>query len=199
MHLLTGLGNPGARYAGNRHNIGFMVIDALTRAHGFSAPSQKFGGLFQEGRVGTHKVLAFRPLTFMNLSGQAVGEALRFYKLEPGQLIVFHDELDLPLGRLRVKQGGGSGGHNGLKSIDAHVGAEYWRVRLGIGHPGNKDLVTPYVLSDFPKDERAVADELIAAAAAHLPLLLDGDAAGYMNRAALAVHSDADKSPLTNH
>lgn len=154
MWLLAGLGNPGPKYADNRHNIGFMVLDELIR-HNDSpvAPAwrEKFNGMVAEARIGTEKVLLLKPTTFMNNSGQSVAAAARFYKIPPERVIVFHDELDLPPGKVRVKLAGGSGGHNGLKSIDSHLGKNYWRVRLGIGHPGHKDRVSGYVLSDFSK------------------------------------------------
>src|SRR5690606_38412019 len=143
-----GLGNPGSQHAANRHNVGFMAADAIARRHSFSPWSKKFRGLVAEGTLGGEKVLLLKPQTFMNLSGQSVGEALRFYKLEPAALAVLYDELDLAPGKVRVKSGGGHGGHNGIKSIDQHVGRDYRRVRIGIGHPGAKELVQNYVLGD---------------------------------------------------
>lgn len=185
--LIIGLGNPGASYAGNRHNVGFKVIDHIIDSYGFSKPSQKFGGLASEGRIGEHKVFAFKPLSYMNLSGGPANEVARFYKIPLTHIIVFHDELDLPLGKLRVKRGGGNGGHNGLKSLDAHLGADYQRVRIGIGHPGDKDMVSDYVLSDFAKDERASVELMVSEIAKHVNLLLQGDEAGFMNKIALNV------------
>lgn len=195
MWLLAGLGNPGASYAHNRHNIGFMAVEAIASHYHFPPASQKFGGLLSDGRIGNERALLFEPLSFMNNSGQPVGELMRFYKIPPEKLIAFHDELDLPLGKLRVKAGGGNGGHNGLKSIDAHVGPPasaapehnkgYWRVRLGIGHPGEKEKVTGHVLSDFSKAEQKIVGAWLATVAEHLPLLLEGDEAKFMNKIAL--------------
>lgn len=173
MLLLVGLGNPGPRYADNRHNIGFMALDRLVERHGFSPWRKRFQGEMAEGRLaskgsgGAAKVLALKPMTFMNESGRSVGEALRFYKLEPAAALVFHDELDLAPGKVKVKLGGGVAGHNGLRSIAAHIGPEFRRVRLGIGHPGSKERVLGHVLGDFAKADRdwltrlldAVADE----------------------------------------
>src|SRR5882672_1199962 len=153
MLLLVGLGNPGAKYAGNRHNVGFMAVDAIARRHGIGPWRRRFQGVAAEGLVGAARVLLLKPETFMNDSGRAVAEAARFFKLEPQGIVVFHDELDLPPGKLRAKTGGGNAGHNGLRSISAHIGNEYRRVRIGIGHPGLKDMVYPYVLSDFAKSE----------------------------------------------
>lgn len=184
--LLIGLGNPGSGYAGNRHNIGFMAVDYIGREYGFSRPARKFGGSISEGVIGKHKVFAFRPLGYMNTSGGPAGEATRFYKIPPENVIAIHDELDLPLGKLRVKRGGGNGGHNGLKSLDAHIGKEYWRIRFGIGHPGDKDMVSDYVLSDFRKAEWPVVETMVQEIARHIALLLSGDEAGFMNKIALA-------------
>ncbi|HEY8350997.1 MAG TPA: aminoacyl-tRNA hydrolase [Sphingomonadales bacterium] len=175
MFIFVGLGNPGSRYANNRHNIGFMAVDEIVRRHGFSPWREKFSGLAAEGRLGDHKVVALKPQTFMNRSGQSVGEALRFYKLDVRRLVVFYDELDLAPGKLRVKRGGGAGGHNGIRDIDQHVGNDYLRVRLGIGHPGAKELVTPYVLGDFFKAELEWRDALLAAVAEEAPKLLEDD------------------------
>ncbi|MCE2927750.1 MAG: aminoacyl-tRNA hydrolase [Rickettsiales bacterium] len=193
--LLVGLGNPGPEYAGNRHNIGFMAVDQIAGHYHFPAFKKKFSGLLAEGAIGDTRVFLLKPLTYMNLSGEAVASAANFYKIPPEKIIVFHDELDLPLGKLRVKQGGGHGGHNGLKSIDAHIGKDYHRVRLGIAHPGDKNLVSDYVLSDFSKTERKIIDPMIAEISQHLPLLLAGDMATYMNRISIA----AGESPTTNH
>jgi len=161
MQLFVGLGNPGAKYARNRHNIGFMAVDRIAGDHGFGPWKAKFRGRISEGVLGTEKVLLLKPETFMNLSGQSVGEAMRFYKLEAPDVTVFHDELDLAPGKLRVKRGGGHAGHNGLRSIHQHVGPEYRRVRLGIGHPGRKELVAQYVLHDFARADEDWLDDLM--------------------------------------
>lgn len=182
MHLLVGLGNPGAAYSRNRHNIGFMAADEIVRRHGFSAWRGKFQSAVSEGMLGAERVILLKPQTFMNLSGQAVAAAARFHKIEPDAVIVFHDELDLPPGKIRLKQGGGAGGHNGLKSIDAHLGPNYWRVRLGIGHPGERALVNPWVLGDFAKEDQLWVEPMLDGLARHLPLLLAGQANDYMNK-----------------
>ena len=174
MHLLVGLGNPGGQYAGNRHNIGFMALDAIHARHGFPPWRSRFSAQISEGRIGDHKVLLAKPTTFMNLSGQAVGEIARFYKLEPGDVTAIHDELDLEPGRTRIKVGGGHGGHNGLKSLDAHLGKDYRRIRLGIGHPGHKDLVSGYVLKDFPKADQPWLEALCEELSRSIDLALDG-------------------------
>lgn len=161
MLLFVGLGNPGAKYAGNRHNIGFMAMDRIAQDHGFGPWKGKFQGDIAEGQLGGQKVMLLKPGTFMNLSGQSVGEAMRFYKLEPGEVTVFHDELDLAPGKVRVKTGGGHAGHNGLRSIHQHIGEAYQRVRLGIGHPGRKELVAQYVLQDFAKADADWLDDLM--------------------------------------
>lgn len=187
MLLLVGLGNPGAGYSENRHNIGFMAVDEIVRRHSFSPWRKKFQAEVAEGTVGGIKVLALKPQTYMNRSGQSVGEAVRFYKIEPDNIVVIHDELDLPLGRLKVKKGGGHGGHNGLRDIDAHIGKEYRRIRLGIGHPGDKDLVTGHVLSDFAKGERPLLDKLMDEISHEFPSVAKGDDAKFMNRVAAAL------------
>ena len=161
MLLFVGLGNPGPKYAGNRHNIGFMAVDAIVRRHRFSPWRRRFQGAACEGELGGEKAIALLPETFMNESGRAVAEAMRFYKIPLDKVVVFHDELDLPPAKVRVKKGGGNAGHNGLKSITALCGNEYWRVRLGIGHPGDKALVHAYVLNDFGKAERAWVDAAV--------------------------------------
>lgn len=184
MRLLVGLGNPGTAYAGHRHNIGFMAIDAVARHFGFEPFRRRFQGLAAQGEIDGEKVIALKPQTFMNESGRAVGEAARFFKLAAGDVIAFHDELDLRPGKVRVKTGGGAAGHNGLRSMDAHIGTAYVRVRLGIGHPGDPDRVTSYVLSDFGAAERLWRDPLLDAVADALPLLIKGDAAGFMTRVA---------------
>lgn len=185
MKLFAGLGNPGAKYSGNRHNIGFMALDAIARAHGFGPWRAKFQGELTEGTLGSEKVILLKPMTFMNLSGQSVGAALRFYKLDPADLMVFHDELDLAPGKLRLKQGGGHAGHNGLRSIHEHIGPDYGRLRLGIGHPGHKDRVAPYVLSDFAKADQDWLDDLLRGIADGAPALAEGDAARFTNTVAL--------------
>jgi PTH1 family peptidyl-tRNA hydrolase len=185
--IFAGLGNPGAKYAGYRHNVGFMAADAIHRRHSFSPWSKKFQGLVAEGKLGGEKVLLIKPQTYMNLSGQAVGEALRFYKLEPAALTVFYDELDLAPAKVRVKIGGGAGGHNGIRSIDGHIGQDYRRVRIGIGHPGVKEFVSPHVLGDFAKADHEWLDPLLDAVADHAALLVKGDDNGFMNKVSLAV------------
>src|SRR6266511_3052474 len=171
MLLLVGLGNPGSRYAGNRHNIGFMAVDAIARRHGIGPWRRRFQGVAAEGPIGSERVLLLLPGTFMNESGRAVGEAAHFFKLAPRDIVVFHDELDLPPAKLRVKTGGGNAGHNGLRSISAHMGNDYRRVRLGIGHPGAKELVYPYVLSDFAKSDRPWVEALCEIIADNAELL----------------------------
>ncbi|SFA86755.1 peptidyl-tRNA hydrolase [Poseidonocella pacifica] len=185
MQIFVGLGNPGAKYAGNRHNIGFMALDRIAEDHGFGPWKSKFQGQISEGLLGPEKVLLLKPETFMNRSGQSVGEALRFYKLEPGDLTVFHDELDLAPGRLKVKQGGGHAGHNGLRSIHEHIGDAYARVRLGIGHPGHKDRVAAYVLHDFARADETWLDDLLRGIADGAPELAAGDSGRFMNAVAL--------------
>ena len=187
MQIMVGLGNPGGKYARNRHNIGFMALNAMAQAHGFAPWKSKFQGQIAEGRLGSNKILLLKPETFMNKSGQSVGEALRLYKLGPEALTVFHDELDLAPGKARVKQGGGHAGHNGLRSIHAHVGEAYQRVRLGIGHPGHKDAVPGYVLHDFPKADQSWLDPLLDGIADGAPHLAAGDAGKFMNAIGLRV------------
>lgn len=186
MQIFVGLGNPGAKYEKNRHNIGFMAVDEIANAHGFAPWRSKFQGQMTEGRLGSQKVILLKPETFMNLSGQSVGEAMRFYKLSAADVIVFHDELDLAPGKCRVKTGGGHAGHNGLRSIHQHIGEAYHRVRLGIGHPGHKDRVAGYVLSDFVKSEQGWLDDVIRGIGTGAPKLAEGDWGGFMNAVALA-------------
>ena len=186
MLLILGLGNPGRRYAGNRHNIGFMAADAIHRRHGFSPWRARFEGEVAEGSLGGEKALILKPATYMNESGRAAGQAMRFHKLEPGDIVAIHDELDLPPGKLRMKTGGGHGGHNGLKSLDAHLGKDYRRMRIGIGHPGAKELVHGYVLHDFAKADQDWLGPLLDAVADNAPLLATGDDASFMNRVHLA-------------
>lgn len=185
MRLFVGLGNPGAKYARNRHNIGFMALDRIAEEHGFAPWRTKFQGSAAEGRLGGEKVLLLKPETFMNLSGQSVGEAMRFYKMTPDDVTVFHDELDLAPGKCRVKQGGGHAGHNGLRSIHGHIGDSYERVRMGIGHPGHKDRVSGYVLSDFAKADQDWLEDLLRGIADGAPHLADGDSGKFMNAVSL--------------
>jgi PTH1 family peptidyl-tRNA hydrolase len=185
MWLLVGLGNPGDKYAGNRHNVGFMAIDQIASDYTFPAFRSKFDGLLSEGRIKGQKVALLKPQTFMNDSGRSVGQALRFFKVTPNRVIVFYDELDLPPFKVKVKKGGGTAGHNGLKSIDAHLNrADYWKVRLGIGHPGDRNRVSGYVLSDFSKEEQQSAPQWIDAVAKYTPLLLEDNQADFMTRLA---------------
>ncbi len=194
MKLFVGLGNPGAKYAGNRHNIGFMAVDRIADDHGFAPWRVKFQGQMTEGRLGSEKVLLLKPETFMNLSGQSVGEAMRFYKLDPEDVVVFHDELDLAPGKCRVKTGGGHAGHNGLRSIHQHIGENYQRVRLGIGHPGHKDRVSGYVLGDFAKSDQDWLDDLMRGISDGAAALATGDAPGFMNAIALRIQPAKPKT-----
>lgn len=187
MKLLVGLGNPGARYQMNRHNIGFMAIDRIAADHGFSPWKKAFHGMVAEGRVGDEKVILLKPETFMNLSGQAVQAAITFHKMPLSDVMVFHDELDLAPGKMRVKQGGGHAGHNGLRSIHGHLGDAYGRIRLGIGHPGHKDMVAHYVLHDFAKDDQAWLAPLLDGISRGLPALLAGDAGTFGSSVAQAM------------
>jgi len=187
--LIIGLGNPGKDYAKNRHNIGFMTADEIAGRYKFSAWSKKFRGQITEGKIGDEKVYLLKPQTYMNLSGESAAECARFYKIPPGNIIAIYDELDLPLGKLRVKCGGGNGGHNGLKSLDQYLGEDYWRVRIGIGHPGDKDKVSDYVLSDFSKQEKPLAERMVEEVAKYAALLVTHDEAGFMNKIALAMQA----------
>ena len=185
MQIWTGLGNPGPQYALHRHNVGFMAVDAIAEVHGFGPVKKQFTGWTQEGRIGTDKVLLLKPATFMNESGQSVGAALRFYKLGVEALTVFHDELDLAPFKVKVKAGGGTAGHNGLRSIDQHLGQDYRRVRLGIGHPGHKDRVTGHVLGNYAKAELDPLADMLGAVAAEADRLAAGDDARFMSDVAL--------------
>lgn len=187
MQLFVGLGNPGGQYARNRHNIGFMAVERIAGNHGFGPWRTQFQGKVSEGRFGAQRVILLKPATFMNRSGQSVSAAMRFFKLEPADVTVFHDELDLAPGKLRVKQGGGHAGHNGLRSIHAAIGPDYTRVRLGIGHPGHKAAVSGYVLRNFPKADADWLDELLRGISDGAPALAAGDAARFMNAVALRV------------
>lgn len=184
MQLFVGLGNPGAKYARHRHNIGFMAVEKIADAHGFGPWRSKFQGQISEGMLGTQKVILLKPETFMNLSGQSVGEAARFFKIDVPEITVFHDELDLAPGKLRVKRGGGHAGHNGLRSIHQHLGEAYRRVRLGIGHPGRKELVAQYVLHDFAKADADWLDDLLRGIADGAPDLAAGKADRFQNAVA---------------
>ena len=189
MQLFVGLGNPESKYAKNRHNVGFMAIDALAAAYGFGDFREKYHGLLAEGQIGTQKVLLLKPQTFMNKSGVSVSEAVNFFKLDGSQIVVFYDELDLPPGKLRMRRGGGFAGHNGLRSINAHMGADFLRARLGIGHPGDKAKVTGHVLGDFAKADADWLADFLKALADHAPLLAAGDDATYQTRVVEAMHS----------
>ena len=189
MQLFVGLGNPESKYAKNRHNVGFMAIDALAAAYGFGDFREKYHGLLAEGQIGTQKVLLLKPQTFMNKSGVSVSEAVNFFKLDGSQIVVFYDELDLPPGKLRMRRGGGFAGHNGLRSINAHMGADLRRARLCIGHPGDKAKVTGHVLGDFAKADADWLADFLKALADHAPLLAAGDDATYQTRVVEAMHS----------
>ncbi|MBK8272755.1 MAG: aminoacyl-tRNA hydrolase [Sphingomonadales bacterium] len=185
MQIWAGLGNPGASYAMHRHNVGFMAADVLADAYRFGPWKLRFQGLTAEGRIGDEKILLLKPQTFMNESGRSVGEAMRFFKLEPGDITAFYDELDLDPFRVKVKTGGGTAGHNGIRSIDAHIGADFRRVRLGIGHPGHKERVTGHVLGNFAKSEIDALASMLGAVAAEAPWLAKGDDARFMSEVAL--------------
>ncbi len=185
MQLWVGLGNPGAEYAMHRHNVGFMALDTIAEAHRFGPPQSKFSGTLREGRIAGDKILLLKPATFMNESGRSVGAAMRFYKLEPAALTVFHDELDLAEFKVKVKTGGGTAGHNGLRSIDSHLGPDFRRVRLGIGHPGHKDRVLGHVLGNFAKVELDDLSDMLGALSAEAEWLARGDNVRFMNDVAL--------------
>jgi len=187
MLLLVGLGNPGPGHAGDRHNIGFMAVDAIVRRHSFGPYRARFRGRAAEGTVAEQKVIALKPDTYMNLSGEAVAAAAGFYKLPPEQVIVIYDEIDLVPGKVRVKQGGGTAGHNGLRSIDAHIGPDFRRVRLGVGHPGHPELVKHYVLSGFMAEERPLMAKVIEAVAEAIPILVEGDDNRFMTKVSLLI------------
>jgi peptidyl-tRNA hydrolase, PTH1 family len=195
MRLLVGLGNPGSRYAMTRHNVGFMAVDALVQRYRVAAFRPKFQGALAEGVIGDQRILLLKPETYMNASGDSVGAAARFYKIDPGEIAVIHDDIDLAEGKLRVKRGGGSGGHNGLRSIDDALGPDYWRVRIGIGHPGMKELVEPYVLQNFPTEERRWLEPLIAALAEAAPSLIADDTAGFMSKVAHILRPNKKNEP----
>ncbi len=184
MKLIVGLGNPGAKYAQNRHNIGFMALNRIAADHGFSPWRARFQGEVAEGRLGDTRVTLLKPATFMNLSGQSVGEAMRYLKLQPDDVIVLHDELDLSPGKLRMKTGGGHAGHNGLRSIHQHIGEAYRRLRIGIGHPGHKDRVAGYVLSDFAKAEEDLVEDVLRGISDGASELAQGSDAAFLNKVA---------------
>lgn len=191
--LLVGLGNPGNKYSNNRHNIGFMAVDEIVRRHSFSAPKINFQAITFEGKIGSEKIIILKPQTFMNLSGQSVAAAARFYKITPENIIVFHDDLDLAAGKIKFKTGGGHGGHNGLRNIDQHIGQNYHRIRLGIDHPGHKDQVHDYVLSDFTKHDKEWLEPLLDAISFSAPALLDqsGETLGarFLNQVGLRLNN----------
>ncbi len=189
MLLFVGLGNPGARYERSRHNIGFMAIDEIVRRHNFGSWRRKFQGEVSAGTLDGVSILALKPLTYMNDSGRSVGQAMRYYGLEPSDLYVFHDEIDLVAGKVRVKLGGGAAGHNGVRSLDAHIGNDFYRVRIGVGHPREKQLVQGHVLGDFTKADVAWVDALLSALGEHAPLLARHDTSRFQNKVHLALNS----------
>ncbi|MEQ9449054.1 MAG: aminoacyl-tRNA hydrolase [Rhodospirillaceae bacterium] len=193
MRLLVGLGNPGAAYSHNRHNIGFMALDAIAERYRFSAWRSRFQGMTAEGAVGGTKVLALKPMTYMNLSGQSVGEATRFFKIVPEDVVVIYDEIELVPGKVRVKQGGGSAGHNGIRSIDAHIGQEYWRVRLGVGRPAGAGDVSGHVLQNFGKADLDWLGRFLDAVAEAAPLMVAGEDNKFMTKVALLTAPPAEK------
>ncbi len=201
MQLIVGLGNPGDKYRLNRHNIGFLAIDEIARRHGFPPFRDKYKGLLSEGSIGGERVLLLKPQTYMNASGESVEAVAQFYKLTPADITVVYDEIDLVPGKSRIKRGGGAGGHNGIRSIDPRIGPDYRRIRLGVGHPGNKDAVMPWVLGDFSKVDRTEwLEPLLTALADNAALLVSGDDNTLMNKLAIAVNGDAaarDQRPDT--
>jgi peptidyl-tRNA hydrolase, PTH1 family len=199
MRLVVGLGNPGPKYRANRHNVGYMALGEIARRHSFGPKRRRFQGIVAEGSVAGQRVDALWPTTFMNESGRAVGEALRFYKLAPSDMLVIHDELDLAPGKVRVKRGGGSAGHNGLRSIDAHIGPDYWRLRIGIGHPGDQALVMPYVLSDFAHADVDWLTKLLEALAEAFPLLVEDQDNRFTTKVALLINPPPPKAPRTKN
>ena len=194
MQLIAGLGNPGSQYQRNRHNVGFMAVDEIHRHHSFSPWRRKFQAMVSQGLIDGEKVLLMKPMTFMNESGRAIGEAANFYKLAPEQIVVIYDELDLPAGKLRMKQGGGHGGHNGPRSIHAHIGGNYRRLRVGIGHPGDKNRVHNWVLSDFAKSDQQWLEPLLAVIARNSEFLVRGDDAGFSNKVHLMLGANGKSS-----
>jgi len=190
MWLIVGLGNPGKEYENNRHNIGFMAVDEIFRRHNFSDEGKKFKAQIASGFISGEKVLLLKPQTYMNLSGEAVQAAITFYKINLDNIVVIHDDLDLEPGKLRVKRGGGSGGHNGLKSIDSHIGDNYLRVRIGIGHPGDKNLVSNYVLHDFSKDDKNWGAPLLSSISNNIEFMIKGEKDKFATNVALDTKKD---------
>jgi len=195
MRLIVGLGNPGAQHSGHRHNVGFMAAGAIARRHGFSPAREKFHSLAAEGTLAGDKALILWPQTYMNDSGRAVQAAMQFYKAEPNDLTVLYDEIDLEFGKVRVKKGGGAAGHNGIRSIDAHVGPDFWRVRIGVGHPGVKGLVKHYVLHDFDAEEKPGVETMVSAIADNFALLFERGHEHFMTKVALAINPPPPKPP----
>ena len=198
MRILVGLGNPGPKHAGNRHNIGFMAADEIVRRYDFHPVRPQFHSQVAEGTIAGEKIVLLKPKTFMNDSGRALFSALRLYKLKARDAIVMYDELDLVPGKVRVKKGGGHGGHNGIRSIESRIGKDFWRVRIGIGHPGNKTMVHGYVLSDFRKTDRDWVEKTIDAVAEAMPVLIEGDEAGFMTRYAVLNPPPKKPKPKTD-
>lgn len=195
MLIIAGLGNPGSKFANNRHNIGFMAVSKIAHRHSFSPWKNKFRSMAAEGNLAGEKVLLLKPQTMMNLSGDAVGEAMRFYKLSASDILVLYDELDLAAAKVRFKTGGGAGGHNGIKSIIAHCGEGFHRLRLGIGHPGNKTRVNNHVLGDFAKSDQLWLEPLLQAIGENAPMLADKQNSSFMNKLALAVQGNEEEKP----
>ncbi len=189
MQIWVGLGNPGAEYALHRHNVGFMAVDTIAEVHGFESPKKAFSGWTQQGRIGGKRILLLKPATFMNDSGRSVGDAMRFFKKEIADVTVFHDELDLAPFKVKVRSGGGTAGHNGIRSLDSHIGNGFRRVRIGIGHPGHKDRVTKHVLGNYAKSEMEPLSDLLAAIAAEAEWLAKGDDARFMSDVALRLQA----------
>ena len=190
--LFVGLGNPGGRYAGNRHKVGFMALEAIHARHGLPSWRKRFSGVFADGRIGSHRVFLLMPGTYMNRSGDAVSQAMSYFRLTPDDVFVFHDELDLAPGKVRVKTGGGAAGNNGIRSIIAHIGADFPRVRIGIGHPGHRDRVQGWVLGDFAKADRTWLDPLLDAIADNADCLAAREPSNFMNRIALAMRDETN-------
>jgi len=191
--LLVGLGNPGPEYARNRHNVGFMVADEIARRHGFAPQRNRFQGLVSEGRLGGEPALILKPMTYMNESGRSVGAAMRYRELQPADVLVVHDEIDLAAGKLRMKKGGGTAGHNGLRSIEAHIGRDFRRMRIGVGRPTHKEDVLRWVLRDFPKSDREWLDPLLEAIAEAAPLLAKGQDSAFASKVALSLNPPESK------